>query len=153
MEATNDTGEVHGLWLFMYKHRTLLVAYAAAVAPEWDKAPLEELWAYHAVVMAKALETVKGKRPPLRAIITADQEARVRWMLHLRQHKTDTVKDAISYVSKHFGHLWQHVHSTAVASSFISASESSTHPKGDAKSDGKGNMSWGKAQWPTHPPQ
>ena len=85
--------------------------------------------------MAKALETVNGGAASTPSHRSGRPGTRARWMLYLRQHSEGTRKDAMVYAFKHDGHLWQHIHSTAVATSFISPGEAST----PANSCGKGN--------------
>ena len=39
--------QVASIWEFLYKHRTLMLAYAMAAAPEWASADLSLLVEYH----------------------------------------------------------------------------------------------------------
>ena len=63
-------------WEFLNKHRTLMLAYAMAAAPEWASADPSLLLEYHEYVISKALETDRVKRPQLRSIIQADHDQR-----------------------------------------------------------------------------
>ena len=83
-EKLTEEQQGASIWEFLHKHRTLMLAYAMAAAPEWASADLSLLLEYHDYVVSKALETDREKRPQLRSIIQADHETRGRWMLYLR---------------------------------------------------------------------
>ena len=102
-------------WLFLYKHRTLMLAYAMAAAPEWALTDLPLLLEYHEYVISKALETDRVKRPQLRSIIQADHETRGRWMLYLRQNSDKSLSDAVMYHRSQSAFLWTGIHNASVA--------------------------------------
>ena len=60
-EKLTEEQQVASIWEFLYKHCTLMLAYAMAAAPEWASADLSLLLEYHEFVISKALETDRGK--------------------------------------------------------------------------------------------
>ena len=97
------------------EHRTLMLAYAMAAAPEWASADISLFLEYHEYVISKALETDRGKRPQLRSIIQADHETRGRWMLYLRQKSDKSLSDAVMYHRSQSAFLRTGIHNAPVA--------------------------------------
>ena len=125
---------VTGLWVFQYKHRTLILAYTMAMAPNWEKADLSVLIEYHEFVMSKALESVRGQRPQVGTILQADYETRTRWQLFLSLDANRNLTEAVKDTSANYGHLWSNIHAAALPAPLISVGDQ-THGR---QQQGKG---------------
>ena len=114
-EKLTEEQQVASIWELLYNHRTLMLAYAMAAAPEWASADLSLLLEHHEYVISKALETDRGKRSLLRSIIQANHETRGTWMLYLRQNSDKSLSDAVMYHRSQSAFLWTGVHNASVA--------------------------------------
>ena len=106
-EKLTEEQQMASIWEFLYKHRTLMLAYAMAAAPEWASADLSLLLEYHEYVISKALETDWGKG--------LSCEASGRWMLYLRQNSDKSFSDAVMYHRSQSAFLWTGIHNASVA--------------------------------------
>ena len=143
-EEITEEQHIATLWEFVYKHRTLMLAYAMAVAPEWKTADLSLLLEYHEFVISKALEQDRGRRPQLRSIIQADYDTRGRWMLFLREFPDKNLADAVRHHQGQSAFLWAGIHTTVVQAPAGRPEKAEARPRRRSRTRSPQRVPWGK---------
>ena len=86
----------------------LMVGYAHAAGPDWDKTSLTTLLEYHERVMKKAHEGERAQEK-MKRLIEADYEMRTKWTLGYSTEEHPTLTAAIQHHRSESAYLFQDI--------------------------------------------
>ena len=111
-QSTPDEVVIKGLIQFCRRHIMLMVGYAHAAGPDWEKVSLTILLEYHEWVMEKAYEGPRT-REKLRRLIDADLQMRTKWTLAYSREEFTSLTAAIQHHRSESAYLFQDINRAA----------------------------------------
>ena len=106
--GTPEEVAIGGLIQFCRRHLMLMIGYAQAAGPDWEKASLTTLLDYHEWVMEKAYEGPRT-REKLCRLIEADLQMRTKWTLAYSREEFQSLTAAIQHHRSESAYLFQDI--------------------------------------------
>eukprot|EP00959_Pyramimonas_sp_CCMP1952_P049662 1037793-Pyramimonas_sp.AAC.1 len=108
LSGAPEDAAIGGLIQFGRRHMMLMVGYAHAAGPDWEKASLTTLLDYHEWVMKKAYEGDRT-REKIKRLMDADYEMRTKWTLGYSTEEHPTLTAAIQHHRSESAYLFQDI--------------------------------------------